>query len=418
LSKVQLFSVFGDPIIHSKSPVLWNSAFSGLKINARYFRIKCSDGKTVASLIREMGLVCCNLTAPLKERVLEYIDILDPVAKDIGAVNTIINKNGKLTGYNTDWIGVIETLKNNAADPSGKKVIVLGAGGAAKAAVFGLVKAKAGRITVINRTYDKAEHIAKKYNVSAASAADIYNELSDTDIIVSCVPDLDGLLDIKKVSNKVRVLCADYKENAPKRFISGTDWLLHQAAASFKLVFNEDPLALMRNGLKKTRTEKKKTKLSIIGFMGCGKTTVSQELSGKMNCKYIDTDEEITKMEKRSIPQIFNADGEDYFRACETKALIKSLRSGSKIISTGGGIILNNDNCELLKKTLRIWLWSDLEQIMQRIDISTRPLLNQERFYQRLPFYASNSDICVVNTGEPSKIAGSIVDEIDKTFKG
>jgi shikimate dehydrogenase len=161
----QIFGIMGYPIEHTKSPVMQNAAFEALGMPAVYvpFLVRPEDlGKATMSL-RALNVSGVNVTIPHKSAVIEFLDELDPVAKQIGAVNTIVLRNKKLYGYNTDGPGFLLSLHKDAHfDPAGKKAVVLGAGGAAAAVAMSLAGAGVRRLVIANRDKRRAEILAKR----------------------------------------------------------------------------------------------------------------------------------------------------------------------------------------------------------------------------------------------------------------
>jgi shikimate dehydrogenase len=161
----QIFGIMGYPIEHTKSPVMQNAAFEALGMQAVYvpFSVRPEDlGKATLSL-RAMNVSGVNVTLPHKSAVIEFLDELDPVAKQIGAVNTIVQRNRKLYGYNTDGPGFLLSLHKDAHfDPLGKKAVLLGAGGAAAAVAMSLAGAGVRRLVIANRDKRRAEVLAKR----------------------------------------------------------------------------------------------------------------------------------------------------------------------------------------------------------------------------------------------------------------
>lgn len=158
-----LFGVFGDPIRHSKSPIMLNRAFEVTGINAAYgaFHIVPGTLKDAVAGIRALQFRGVNVTVPYKVEVMDYLDAIDEGARIIGAVNTIVNDNGKLTGYNTDGIGYIRSLKEETGiDLRGRKVLMLGAGGAARGVGYAIAQEGAAHIYIANRTKEKAQELA------------------------------------------------------------------------------------------------------------------------------------------------------------------------------------------------------------------------------------------------------------------
>jgi shikimate dehydrogenase len=158
-AKTELYGVIGNPIRHSLSPIIHNGVFQRMGWNAVYLAFEVNDLEKAMSGIRELGLRGVSVTHPLKTRILPYLDDVEDLAGRIRAVNTIMNEGGKLIGYNTDGRGALEALEEKV-DLRGKKVLLLGAGGTARAIGFGL-KEKGVQTVISNRSLDKADELAK-----------------------------------------------------------------------------------------------------------------------------------------------------------------------------------------------------------------------------------------------------------------
>jgi shikimate dehydrogenase len=435
----KLFAVAGRPIMHSLSPLIWNYAFEKLKINASYFKITGSSAKQIVGMIKEIGLAGCNITSPFKEEIIQYLDEVKADAKKISAVNCIKNDNGKLTGYNTDVEGFNLALLAANFDPKGKKIIVLGAGGAAKAVMFSLLKHGAKDVLILNRSIDKAEKLAKQLDVRTlninkeqAFKKALKDEIKNTDLIVSCLPSLEAeLIDKDLLHNSITVFDANYsgmsklKKNALEKgckLIEGEDWLVRQAAIFFKDIFNEDPLEYMKEFLEGSTISKKNftplsdlseaSKISIIGFMGSGKTRMAKVLAEKLGYSFLDLDELIEKKEGLSVKEIFANKGENYFRELETKILNSTLKASPltdkpMVLACGGGVVTSQENITLLRSnSLVVWRWASLDTIKERLarpkHADKRPLSKDiDKLWElRKALYAKSCDLCVLNIDE------------------
>ncbi|MBS7615521.1 shikimate dehydrogenase [Candidatus Bathyarchaeota archaeon] len=197
--KTKVCGLIGDPVDHSLSPCLQNAAFKHYGLDFIYiaFRVKQEDLKDTILGVRSLGFHGLNVTMPHKINVIQYLDDLDATAKRIGSVNTILNRNGKLIGYTTDGIGAQKALKYYGVDPSAKKVVILGAGGASRSVSLTLAK-DARELVILNRTLSKAEMLAKElralYRQDTVIKADELNgqnvkrELADANILVNATP--------------------------------------------------------------------------------------------------------------------------------------------------------------------------------------------------------------------------------------
>ncbi|MEF2245495.1 shikimate dehydrogenase [Paenibacillus sp. IITD108] len=188
-SHTTLFGVIGDPIRHSKSPVMMNRAFCETGVNGVYTAFHITDQTLPAFIagVRAMNIRGVNVTIPHKLQVMGLLDHIDEGAAAIGAVNTIVNDNGILTGYNTDGIGYVRSLKEEAiASLTGKRIVVIGAGGAARGIIYALLQEQPAQITVVNRTVDKAEQLAAALGVYAKNGAAVLDARSTDSLQALC----------------------------------------------------------------------------------------------------------------------------------------------------------------------------------------------------------------------------------------
>ncbi|MFA5125815.1 MAG: shikimate dehydrogenase [archaeon] len=182
-SKTSLFAVLGNPVKHSKSPLIHNIALKEANLNAVYLAFEVKKVKTAIEAMKEFGIIGYSVTIPHKIEAMKYLDEIETKAKKIGAINTVHNKDGKLYGYNTDCLGAMKALKEKT-NLIGKKVYLIGAGGAARAIIAGLEEEKAN-ITVFDIEEKKAIQLAKEFNAKTESISKID---SNADIIINATP--------------------------------------------------------------------------------------------------------------------------------------------------------------------------------------------------------------------------------------
>ncbi len=258
--KTRVCGVIGDPIEHSLSPIIHNAAFGSLGLDFAYLAFKVSPaqvGNAVAGM-RSLGIVGLNVTMPHKEAVISHLDHIDENAKFLNAVNTIHNRDGKLFGYNTDGVGALMALKENGANPKGKRVLLLGCGGAARAIAYTLSK-ETDELMIVNRTVSEAKELAslikknlgKKVDAEELSEDNIKAELADSDILINATsvgmkpkinqslvktewlkPNLT-VMDI--VYNPMETKLAKDAKSAGAKVVNGLEMLIYQGAASFEI---------------------------------------------------------------------------------------------------------------------------------------------------------------------------------------
>ena len=264
--------IIGDPIEHTMSPIMHNAAFKKLGLDYVYlpFRVEQEElGKAIEGM-KALNMRGLNVTIPHKVAVIKFLDELDHLADKIGAINTIVNDDGVLKGYNTDATGFLRALQERKIEPEGKKVVILGAGGAARAISFILAE-RDSRLTILNRTWDKAKVCAGRVSEifhSQAVALELGKEslgmaLSEADILVNTTsvgmsPDIDetpipsdllrpDLVVFDIVYNPIKTRLRREAEAAGATVISGLDMLVWQGALAFeKWTGLKAPVELMR----------------------------------------------------------------------------------------------------------------------------------------------------------------------------
>lgn len=251
----RVFGIIGDPVSHSLSPVMHNSAFQALGIRAVYgaFRVDPRELSRAIDGLRALNIAGVSVTLPHKEAVIKLLDEVDPTAQEIGAVNTIINREGKLFGTNTDWLGVKRAFEEKGIDLLEKRVVILGAGGSTRAIIFALRQSGVKEITVFNRTFERAIALAETFGVSARAWHEV--EKAEGDIIIQATS--VGLKEMKspvggeilsrfKVAMDIVYLPLKTKflqlaEEAGLEIIDGLRMLLHQGAEQFRLFTGKEP---------------------------------------------------------------------------------------------------------------------------------------------------------------------------------
>ena len=264
LGKTKLFCIIGNPVEHSLSPVMHNAGFASKKISAFYLRVPVKDLNKDVLLLRETGFSGFNITMPYKEKILDYADSLSPEVKKIGAANTAVISKGKIKLYNTDYLAAIKliSLKTNAKK---KKALVIGSGGAAKAVSYALRKLGA-QVYVTNRTFSKAQKLAKQFKAKAVKPEKA--EKMEFEILVNATPvgmgklkgkipcskDLIGKAELvyESVYNPTETKFLKEAKKMKKKTINGLEMLLEQGYFSFELFTGKKaPKKIMRHAISK-----------------------------------------------------------------------------------------------------------------------------------------------------------------------
>jgi shikimate dehydrogenase len=270
--KTKICGIIGDPVEHTISPAMQNAAFRAGGVDFVYlpFRVKREDLEKAIQGMRALNIRGLNVTIPHKVAVMPFLDIIDHLAEKIGAVNTIVNEAGVLKGYNTDASGFLNALSSEKIDPSGKRAVILGSGGAARSVACSLAE-KGSVLTILNRHLNSAVDLADRihgYSANRVEALEmtennLRQSLEKADILVNTTslgmtPEVElspvpsnlikpGTIVFDIVYNPLRTRLLREAENRGARVITGIEMLIRQGAAAFELWTGEKaPLEIMR----------------------------------------------------------------------------------------------------------------------------------------------------------------------------
>ncbi|RKM55657.1 shikimate dehydrogenase [Butyrivibrio sp. X503] len=450
--------LIGNPVHHTMSPLIHNSIAQMKGINLVYVPFEVPKGgvKNAVRGANALGIKGLNVTVPYKSDVIDHLVEIDPLAEGIGAVNTLVRCEGGFKGYNTDMTGLYHAMQDEGIVLDGQTVVILGAGGVARPVAYLCATKGARKVYVLNRTYEKAENVAKEVNEALDEdlgdmvipmPLDSYKELlskEDSFFAIQCTsvglfPDVNSAVieDEEFYKHVHAALDVVYKpletkfmklaKAAGAKTFSGLKMLLYQGIDAFELWFEEDNIKISKEEAdiiykSLVMDVMGATNIILEGFMGSGKTTVSELLSEELELELIDTDEAISEAEGCSISEIFDVQGEQAFRDMETD-LIKMLvdeHVREMVISLGGGLPVRKENRELLKKCGKVvYLKTSPEEVYNRIkDDTSRPLLRgddplskiKKMQEERGGFYEEAADIIIDTDGKtPKEIVSEII---------
>ena len=273
--RTKLCCLIGNPIEHSLSPVMHNAAFKELHLDFVYlaFTVRKDELRNAIAGARSLQVHGLNVTMPHKTAIMKHLDEIDPTAKSIGAINTILNAEGRLVGYITDGVGAVKALNENGVSLKGKKMLLLGAGGAAKAIAYHAAQ-EVEELKILNRTAQKAKELAealhkkfdKRISGNSLSSATLKKELEDADILVNATsvgmhPNVDqSLVDsswlrpdlcvMDIIYNPLETKLAKDAKSVGAKVISGIEMLIYQGVASFEIWTNHPaPVKVMKEAV-------------------------------------------------------------------------------------------------------------------------------------------------------------------------
>jgi len=317
--------------------------------------------ETVANFIEKRDFCGLNVTIPYKETVLPLLDEIDPAAAAVGAVNTVVNRGGQLVGYNTDVTGFAALLSRAVIDLAGKKVLVLGTGGAARTARFVCLRQNAASVVTVSRrkrpdavTYEKAYRDLDDADIVInATPVGMFPDVENCPLDVSRFPRLSAVIDLVYNPLRTRLTLSARRRGIPA--VNGLYMLVAQGAAAAALFTdNRYPADAVETLYQRLLSDKENVVL--IGMPGAGKSAVGAALAKVTGRPFIDTDAEIVKAAGRDIPTLFCAEGEAAFRAREAAVIRHLAQTCGAIIATGGGAVLSEDNVTALSQNGRLYL--------------------------------------------------------------
>ena len=352
-----------------------------------------------------------NVTMPYKKDVIPYLDELSDRAAELGAVNTIVRRNdGTLIGHNTDYFGFQSMLNRSGLQVAGKKVLVLGSGGASATAVA-VLKKQGSNVVVISRNgesnYNNLEQHADASVIVNTTPVGMYPNVGVSPVELALFHELEGVLDV--VYNPARTQLLLDAEEIGLIANNGLWMLVAQAKESAEwftgTTISDNKIADIHRIL-----QKQMENLVLVGMPGCGKSTIGSLLANLLNKKFVDEDEVVAKQAGMTIPEIFATSGEKGFRDLETRVLSELGKESGMVIATGGGCVTRQENYPFLHQNGRIlWIRRDIE----KLPVNGRPLSqrsNLEEMYRiRRPYYEAFADYSVDNDGSQEETVAQIL---------
>ena len=389
------YGLLGERLGHSFSPQIHRDL-------AGYdYQLLPTPPEAVEDLFARRAFQGLNVTIPYKRTVMPLCDEIDPRAAAIGAVNTVVNRNGRLTGYNTDIDGFLYMARRAGVDMAGKKVVILGSGGTSRTARAAAGELGAREIVTVSRhgedNYQNLSRHADAQVLVNTTPVGMYPNWGQSPVSLESFPALEGVLDV--VYNPLRTALLLQAEERGLPCSCGLPMLVAQAKRAAELFtgqnIDDSRAEAVLHGLRGQLTN-----IVLIGMPGCGKTTVGRALAGKLGRTFVDLDEEIVRRAGTPIPEIFAREGEAGFRERES-ALVREFgeRTGL-VVSTGGGVVTRRENYIPLKQN---GLLLHLRRDPAALPTDGRPLSQatapEELWRRRAPLYAAFADGEIDNNG-------------------
>lgn len=410
------YGLIGEHLVHSFSKEVHRQI-------ADYSYELCEIARdSLDKFMNEHNFTAINVTIPYKQDVIPYLDHISDEAKAINAVNTIINRNGKLYGYNTDFFGMSALISHIGISISGKKVLILGTGGTSKTAKAVVSHLGAKSVTIVSRKVGDGcvtyEEMYKNHTdadvIINTTPVGMYPQNDTCPVDISYFPNLCGVVDAIYNPLRTKLVRNAKKMNIPAE--GGLYMLVAQAVKASEIFLDKNyPDETLEKIYEKVLTDKEN--IVLIGMPASGKTTIGKRLAKKLSRELIDTDDEIVKKTKKTIPDIFKNEGEKKFREYESRVISEIATRNELIIATGGGSILKEENIDSLKQNGKLFFIDRPPEKL--IPTSNRPLSSNKdaiykRYNERYEIYCRSADIIINADTTVKEVEEKVIGEFYK----
>ncbi len=406
------YGVIGEHLTHSFSKEIHNL------ITDYTYEIREIPKEKLKAFMEERPFRAINVTIPYKQDVIPYLSYISPQAKAIHAVNTVVNKDGELYGYNTDYFGLTSLIQKTGLILTEKKVLILGTGGTSLTARLIAKDANAKQVYRVSRTPKEDDCVSYEQAVTYHNDSQIiinttpcgmFPKLGVAPIDLTMFPNLEGVVDAIYNPLRSRLVLKAKELGCPAQ--GGLYMLVAQAVQAVEH-FLDSPVDEAMIGKVFQQLIFQKENIVLIGMPGCGKTTIGKLLAKQLNRPFVDMDEEIKKVIGCTISEYFEKYGEQAFRDVETKIANEIIAPmNGAIIATGGGAILRDENVNAFRANGKLFFIDrPLEQLVATSD---RPTANsaesmKKRFEERYHRYCSVCDIHIHSQGNAKNVANEI----------
>ncbi len=402
------FGLLGGHLGHSYSPMIFDL------MGGYEYLLHEREPDGIEDLLRNEPFDGLNVTIPYKKDVFPYLDEVDELAQRLHSVNTVVKRNGHLTGHNSDYYGFSSMVKRSGIDITGKKVLVLGSGGAS-VTVVAVLQDMGANVVIISRSgennYDNLHLHHDARVIVNTTPVGMYPNTGKAPLDLAQFPHLEGVLDLIYNPARTQLLLDAERLGIPA--MNGLWMLVAQAKKSAEWFMDtqlDDAIIADIHHRLRDRMEN----VALIGMAGCGKSRIGAMLAEATGKTFVDADHEIVKLAGKTIPEIFAEDGEEVFRAYETQVLAELGKKSGLVIATGGGCVTRERNYPLLHQNSRmVWIQRDAALLPTEgrpLSQKTDPAILYE---QRKPLYAAFADASIVSDGTKEECLAKVMKALE-----
>ena len=416
------YGLIGSKLGHSYSKIIHE-----MLCGYRYDLCPLPTEEEARAFLTRRAFKAINVTIPYKRLVMEFCSYIDPRAKAIGAVNTVVNRNGLLYGYNTDYLGFAYLADAHGVEFAGRTVLILGTGGTHNTTSAVAKDKGAARVLTVSRhpdpekgelSYAEAVHSGADIVINTTPAG-MYPNVGVCHLDVAAMPGLEAVLDVVYNPDKTELILRAEEAGVPVA-VGGLEMLVAQAVYAAEYFLDrrfDDAPAEIRAITAQLREEQ--LNVALIGMPSCGKTTIGRALADRLGKRFVDLDEEIVRAAGCSIPGLFAAEGEDGFRAREAEQTARFAREGRQVLSCGGGVIKRPENLRALRQNgVVLFIDRPLDALTvgggRPLSTSAEALKTMEA--QRRPLYLAAADAVIPNETTVADAVAAALEALDAIF--
>ena len=416
------YGLIGSKLGHSYSKIIHE-----MLCGYRYDLCPLPTEEEARAFLTRRAFKAINVTIPYKRLVMGSCSYIDPRAKAIGAVNTVVNRNGLLYGYNTDYLGFAYLADAHGVEFAGRTVLILGTGGTHNTTSAVAKDKGAARVLTVSRhpdpekgelSYAEAVHSGADIVINTTPAG-MYPNVGVCNLDVAAMPGLEAVLDVVYNPDKTELILRAEEAGVPVA-VGGLEMLVAQAVYAAEYFLDrrfDDAPAEIRAITAQLRKEQ--LNVALIGMPSCGKTTIGRALADRLGKRFVDLDEEIVRASGCSIPDLFAAEGEDGFRAREAEQTARFAREGRQVLSCGGGVVKRPENLRALRQNgVVLFIDRPLDALTvgggRPLSTSAEALKTMEA--QRRPLYLAAADAVIPNETTVADAVTAALEALDAIF--